>query len=74
MGPGRPGTDDAGGAGPTLQGPVKGYLGVGSGESVRFLPSRALEAWADGKSVGVHCMESTHEAPSDGVLGAAGQT
>lgn len=44
MKPGRSGTDCAGGAAPTLQGPVKGRLGAGFAGSVGFLPSRELEA------------------------------
>lgn len=71
MGPGRPGTGYAGSAGPALQGPVMGCPGVGFGESVGLLPSRELEAWSEGRCVGVHGMESTREAPRARRLGGS---
>lgn len=70
MGPVRPGIGYAEGARLTLQGPVMGCPGVGFRKTVGFLTSRELEAWPD-RCVGVHCTESTCEAPRTWHLGGS---
>lgn len=58
------------GLGWAMQG-VMGCPGVGFGENMGLLPSRELEAWSEGRCVGVHGMESTREAPRARRLGGS---